>query len=153
MVQSSFNTRFEKLKKRGENALQFFSEEVAIYMPLDKENGNVGVLHFYFMKYVRSCLMISKSLEEFIARVIINRQEAEEKLHIPEELDWVDLCVKSAQIHTGKGVDRLTMYSYIHASYDLVKHYELKILKMMLDEMEGRGKDFTEFLTKIDGSK
>lgn len=155
MIQSTFTKRFDAMKNRRENARKFFSEEMIIWMPLvgNKTGQNESELHFYFMKYVSSVLMVSKSLEEFVARCIMDKMEAEEKMGFPEEFDWVNLCVLSAKIHTGKGPDRLTQYSYIHASFELVKHYELKILKLMLDEMDGKNKDYTEFLEKIDSNK
>ena len=151
MIEKTFKQRFEKLQKRRENARQFFNEELAMWMPLN--TSNEGKLHFYFMKYISSQLMISKSFEEFIARCIMNKKEAEDNIGFPEEFDWVNHCVLAAQIHTGKGSDMLTQYRYIHGSFDLIKHYELKILHLMLDEMDGKNKDFTAFLTKIDESK
>ena len=152
MTETTFEQRFEKLQKRRENAMQFFKEELAMWMPL-KNKDNEGKLHYYFMKYISVQLMISKSLEEFITLCIMNKKEAEENIGFPEEFDWVNHCVLAAQIHTGKGPDRLIQYSYIHASFDLIKHYELKILHLMLDEMEGKNKDFTAFLVKIDETK
>ena len=127
MIQSTFPQRFEKLKNRRKNASKFFSEELAPWLKLPLKDTTPDIwLQYHFMKYVGTNLMISKSLEEFIARCIMEKKEAEEKLNFPEEFDWVNHCVLSAQIHAGKGPDSITMYCYIHASFDLIKYYELK---------------------------
>jgi len=139
MQQRTMAQRFETRKETSKKGLEYFSKPFP--------HIEQGLLHYHYL-CITTNLMVSKSLEDFIFRHILLRDDYSEKLGFDEEFDWITHVVVTAQMHAGKGNDRLPQYSYIHGSIQIIKHYECKILKMILDNAEGNSEELVEFANK-----
>ena len=103
----------------------------------EEEVNPDGYKMYHYHSFITSNVMTSSSLEEFILKMCLLRKEAAEKFGFDNEFDWVNHACVSAQLYAGKGDMAMKCYSWAHASYKLIKHYEIKSWEMLLDASEG----------------
>ena len=152
----------QKLNSRGK--VRTASQD-AFYKPFDAKltkafiagvlgmkEGDVnpdGYKMYHYHSFLTSNVMTSSSLDEFILKMCLLRKEAAEKLGFDDEFDWVNHACVSAQLYAGKGNLTMKCYSWVHANYHLIKHYEIKAWKMLLDASEGNPEEVYKYLPNL----
>lgn len=80
---------------------------------------------------MRSC----SSLEEYVKLLCASTYTYEERFD--EDFgNWVQDCIEVAKVKVGKGDTSLKKYSWIHASKELVAHYEKKAWDELINLLE-----------------
>lgn len=154
MIEKTINQKVAARKEtRGEASEYFFEpfnidKKLIISGGVDLKEEDIsisGYKKYQYMNFIFTNVMSSNNFEQFVMSMCILRQEASKKLGFDDEFDWVNHACMTGQLLVGKKDKALQRCSWIHAGYNLIKHYEIKCWKILLDAQNGN----TEELYKI----